>query len=99
MGECPERHPSKKDRTFKIENNMFTEVVRAEYVNNYKIKLWFNNKVTKVVDLLPSLKGIVFEPLKDIDYFKRFKIKYNTLEWENGADFAPEYLISLPDVS
>ncbi len=78
---------------------MFTEVVRAEYVNNYKIKLWFNNKVTKVVDLLPSLKGIVFEPLKDIDYFKRFKIKYNTLEWENGADFAPEYLISLPDVS
>ena len=78
---------------------MFTEVVRAENVNNYKIKLWFNNKVTKVVDLLPSLKGIVFEPLKDIDYFKRFKIKYNTLEWENGADFAPEYLISLPDVS
>ena len=78
---------------------MFTEVVRAEYVNNYKIKLWFNNKVTKVVDLLPSLKGIVFEPLKDIDYFKRFKIKYNTLEWENGVDFAPEYLISLPDVS
>ena len=78
---------------------MFTEVVRAEYVNNYTIKLWFNNKVTKVVDLLPSLKGIVFEPLKDIDYFKRFKIKYNTLEWENGADFAPEYLISLPDVS
>lgn len=78
---------------------MFTEVVRAEYVNNYKIKLWFNNKVTKVVDLLPSLKGIVFEPLKDIDYFKRFKIEYNTLEWENGADFAPEYLISLPDVS
>ena len=78
---------------------MFTEVVRAEYVNNYKIKLWFNNKVTKVVDLLPSLKGIVFEPLKDIDYFKRFKIKYNTLEWENGADLAPEYLISLPDVS
>lgn len=78
---------------------MFTEVVKAEYVSNYKIKLWFNNKVTKMVDLLPSLNGIVFEPLKDIDYFKRFKIKYNTLEWENEADFAPEYLISLPDVS
>lgn len=78
---------------------MFTEVIKAEYVNNYKVRLWFNNSVTKVVDLLPSLNGIVFEPLKDINYFKRFKIKYNTLEWENGADFAPEYLISLPDVS
>ena len=34
---------------------MFTEVVKAEYVERYKIRLWFNNKVTKVVDLLPSL--------------------------------------------
>ena len=45
----------------------------------------------KVVDLRSSLKGIVFEPLKDLDYFKRFSVKYNTVEWENGADFAPEY--------
>lgn len=34
---------------------MFTEVIKAEYINNYKVKLWFNKKVTKVVDLLPSL--------------------------------------------
>lgn len=78
---------------------MFTEVIKAEYVNEYKVRLWFNNNVTKVVDLFPSLNGIVFEPLKNLDYFKRFTIKYNTLEWENGADFAPEYLISLPNVS
>lgn len=78
---------------------MFTEVVKAEYVDKYKIKLWFNNKVTKVVDLFPSLKGIVFEPLKNMEYFKKFKLKYNTIEWDNGADFAPEYLFSLPDVS
>ena len=78
---------------------MFTEVVKAEYVERYKIRLWFNNKVTKVVDLLPSLKGIFFEPLKNVDYFRRFTLKYNTIEWENGADFAPEYLLSLPDAS
>ena len=78
---------------------MFTEVVKAEYVERYKIRLWFNNKVTKVVDLLPSLKGIVFEPLKNVDYFRRFTLKYNTIEWENGSDFAPEYLLSLPDAS
>lgn len=22
--------------------------------------------------------------------------KFNTIEWENGADFAPEYLLDLP---
>lgn len=76
---------------------MFTEVVKAEYVGKYKVRLWFNNQVTKVVDLLPSLRGAVFEPLKDLEQFRRFKVKYNTLEWDNGADFAPEYLLSLPE--
>ncbi len=75
---------------------MFLEVVKAEYVCDYKVKLWFNNEVTKIVDLRNSLKGIVFQPLHDIDFFKRFTIRYNTIEWENGADFAPEYLYSLP---
>ena len=75
---------------------MFTEVIKAEYIDGYRIKLWFNNNVTKVVDLKSSLKGIFFEPLKDLDFFKRFAVKYNTVEWENGADFAPEFLLSLP---
>ena len=77
---------------------MFIEVVKAEYVDDYRIKLWFNNNVTKVVDLKSSLKGLVFEPLKDLDYFKKFSVKYNTVEWENGAGFAPAYLLSLPNV-
>ena len=43
--------------------------------------------------------GVVFEPLKDLNFFKRFSVKYNTVEWENGADFAPEYLLALPSVT
>ena len=77
---------------------MFVEVIKAEYVDNYRIRLWFNNSVTKVVDLKSSLKGVVFEPLKDLEFFKRFTVKFNTVEWEDGADFAPEYLLDLPEV-
>ena len=76
---------------------MFTEVTRAEYVDGYRIKLWFNNQICKVVDLKSSLNGIVFEPLKDLSVFRRFSVKFNTVEWENGADFAPEYLLALPE--
>ena len=65
------------------------------YLVGYKIQLLFNNGETKVVDLSNSLNGKVFTPLKDIEYFKRFSIKFNTIEWENSADFAPEYLYDI----
>jgi len=74
---------------------MFIEVKKAEYLDGYRVKLLFSNGETKVVDLGSSLNGIVFEPLKNLDFFKRFSIKFNTIEWENGADFAPEYLYEI----
>jgi hypothetical protein len=77
---------------------MFIEVVKAQYEGDYRLRLWFNNGTDKVVDLSGSLHGKVFEPLKDKSFFRRFNVKYNTVEWENGADFAPEYLQSLPAV-
>ena len=49
----------------------------------------------RIVDLSKELIGKVFEPLKDKSYFQSFKIKYNTVEWSNGADFAPEFLHDL----
>jgi hypothetical protein len=78
---------------------MFIEVVKAEYLDGYRIKLLFNNGETKIADLSHSLNGSVFAPLKDIDYFKRFSIKFNTIEWENGADLAPEYLYEISTVA
>ncbi len=78
---------------------MFIEVVKAEYLDGYRIKLLFNNGETKIADLSHSLNGAVFAPLKDVDFFKRFSIKFNTIEWENGADLAPEYLYEISTVA
>lgn len=74
---------------------MFIEVIMAEHLDGYRLLLQFNNGERKIVDLSNSLKGTVYTPLKDIDYFKNFSIKFNTIEWENGADFAPEYLYKI----
>lgn len=74
---------------------MFLEIIKAEYIDNYRIKLWFNDGKVKIVDLADSLNGLVFEPLRELEFFRKFTIKFNTIEWGNGADFAPEYLYEI----
>ncbi len=74
---------------------MFLEVLSAKYLGDYKINLLFNNGESKTVDLSDQLNGKVFEPLKDMAYFQSFAVKFNTIEWSNGADFAPEYLFEI----
>ena len=74
---------------------MFLEIAKAVYLENYRISLTFNNGETKTVDLQSELNGTVYEPLRQLDYFKNFQVKYNTIEWANGADYAPEYLYEI----
>lgn len=74
---------------------MFLEVSDAKYLGDYKISLIFNTGESKTVDLSSELIGEIFEPLKNKFYFQTFTIKYNTIEWSNGADFAPEFLFEL----
>ncbi len=72
------------------------EVTHAKYENDYKIWVKFNNDESGIIDLSDDLWGDIFAPLKNTDLFRKFKISdvMNTIEWENGADLAPEYLYS-----
>ena len=74
---------------------MLLKVKEANYVADYKIKLLFSDGVTKTVDLLNELDLPVFIPLKDLSLFKQFVVKFNTIEWTNEVDIAPEYLYEI----
>lgn len=70
-------------------------VKKAKYLDEYKIILTFEDKSKKVVDfkkILRGFKGEVFQPLKDIEYFKKFKVALDTVTWPNEADVSPDYL-------
>jgi len=70
------------------------DVLEARYVRDYVVWLRFRDGTSGEVDLRPALRGPVFEPLKDIAYFRQFAIDpgFETLTWPNGADIAPEFL-------
>ena len=76
---------------------MFLHVTDVTYLKEYQLRLGFDNGHIKDVDLADELYGEVFEPLKAVEYFKQVKVnpETNTIEWPNGADFAPEYLYEI----
>ena len=74
---------------------MFLHVTDAQHVVDHRIRLSFSDGSVAEIDLSGSLDGSIFEPLRDVEYFKSFSLVGHTLAWPNGADFAPEYLQSL----
>ncbi|MCB0063603.1 MAG: DUF2442 domain-containing protein [Caldilineaceae bacterium] len=72
---------------------MFTHVTAVKYVSDYKLHLTFSSGVSGIVDLEDELYGEIFEPLKDITLFRQVYLTSRTIEWPNGADFAPEFLL------
>lgn len=77
---------------------MILNVTNAEYKAGYKVSLTFNNDESVFVDLEHTIFNDtrkIFQPLRDIEYFKSFKIRLNTITWDNEADFAPEFLLEL----
>ncbi len=76
---------------------MFIHVEKLEYLEAYKLRLTFNNQVTQDIDLSTEIYGEIFEPLNDIEYFQQVFLnpETKTIEWPNGADFAPEFLYEL----
>ena len=73
---------------------MFLHVKHVKHLAGYSLRIVFSNGVVKDVDLSGELHGEVFEPLKDPEFFKRVAVnpETETIEWPNGADFAPEFL-------
>jgi hypothetical protein len=73
---------------------MFLHVKEAKYRRDYVIWLSFNDGAEGEIDLEQELEGEVFGPLKDQEIFRQFLVdpELETIVWENGADFAPEFL-------
>lgn len=73
---------------------MFIHVENVVCEGNYRLRLTFNEGSVKEVDLGGELSGPVFEPLKDVQFFRKVALNHDTgtVEWPNGADFAPEFL-------
>ena len=77
---------------------MYYDLIKADYVKDFKINLVFEDGKAGIVDLEKIIKkGGVFTELKDQKKFKLFFIhkELKVLTWDNEIDIAPETLYKL----
>ncbi|MCA1622198.1 MAG: DUF2442 domain-containing protein [Acidobacteria bacterium] len=68
------------------------KVVSAKANDDYSLELKFSDGKQKCFDAKPYLDYEVFKPLKDLNYFKRIKIAFGTVQWTDEQDISPETL-------
>jgi len=73
------------------------DLVKAEYVSGYKIRLTFDDGKSGIVDFTSFIdKGGVFERIRPLERFKQFTIhpELGVIVWDGDIDIAPEILYS-----
>jgi len=72
-------------------------IKNVEYIGGFRLRLTFRDGTVKDVDLEHHLDGEIFEPLKDIDFFKSVRVNedLDTIAWSNGADMSPDFLFEI----
>jgi hypothetical protein len=69
-------------------------VAACEVVGPYTLRLVFDDDSIQAIDLWPILRGEMYGPLRDLQYFNqvRLDMESGTVVWPNGADFDPAIL-------
>ena len=65
----------------------------AEPLDEFKVRIEFEDRTIKEIDLKAYLHGPVSEPIcKDSIVFRSVKVEGGTIAWDNGADIDPDVL-------
>lgn len=66
----------------------------VDVVGHYRLRLGFRDGSSRDVDLAGELRGHVFEPLADPEFFAQVRAddELGTVVWPNGADLDPHVL-------
>jgi len=71
---------------------MYPAVKEVKPDVDYTLLLTFDNGDKRRFDMKPYLDKGIFRELKDVSKFNRVHVYFDTIEWENEADFDPEVL-------
>lgn len=70
----------------------YLRTISAVPLDGFQVLVTFANGERRLFDLTPYLDHGVFRELRDPALFNSVRPAFDTIEWANGADIAPETL-------
>jgi hypothetical protein len=71
---------------------MYHAVTDVAATDDYTLVVRFDNGEQRVLNVRPLLTTGQFRRLADPAEFRRVRVAYDTVEWDNGLDLDPEYV-------
>lgn len=71
---------------------MNPRVIKVSVLENFCIRLWFDNGEIKIFDMKPYLEAGIFSELKEEALFNSVKPFLGSIQWSNGLDLCPDTL-------
>jgi hypothetical protein len=73
---------------------MALRVTAVEALDDYRLRLTFNDGLERIVDISDMLLGPMGAPLRDPEFFRQVRVdpEARTVVWPNGLDLDPDVL-------
>lgn len=70
----------------------YLAIIEVKPLEDYQLLLTFSNGEKRMFDAKPYLNKGIFKELKVLEVFNTAHISFDTVAWNNEADFDPEML-------
>ncbi len=85
------------EEPFKIQplqqgNIMYPSVSEVTTNEDFSLNIVFDTGEKRLLDMTPYLDFGVFKKLRNLEKFKRARVAFDTIEWDEGVDLDPEFI-------
>ncbi len=71
---------------------MVPKAIDVKVLQDYKLKITFENKEERIFDVKPYLGFEAFKNIKKLKNFKKVNVGGLSIQWEDGTDICPDEL-------
>jgi hypothetical protein len=71
---------------------MYPAVREVTPNEDFSLKLVLDNGEKRLLDMKPYLDFGVFKKIQNYEAFRRARVSFDTIEWDEGVDLDPEFV-------